>query len=231
MKKIKPLFLVLLMAAVLMGAGYAAWTDHTTINGTISTGVMDVEIDTGKYLKPTLTVPDYVGKTEPVVSADKNSVTFGISDLYPTVYKWDDLQSHGKLHMQIQNNGTVPVKLESIELIPDDPNNPALDQIKVAVFMHHSNNPTGSTSGGGNGWNSLTGQNAVEGYLKDLATIVSTTQLQNFTLYPGHVIRFGGFEDPAMNSFRFWLPQNSDNDSQSQDIIFTLKFNWKQFNM
>ncbi|MFA5537298.1 MAG: hypothetical protein WDA53_09030 [Bacillota bacterium] len=233
MKKIKVLFMVLLVAAVVMGAGYAAWTDHTTVEGTIGTGTMNVEIDTGKSLEPTLTGPAYVVLPKPEVSEDKNSVSFEVANLYPTVYKGGDISTHVKLHMQIENVGSVPVKLDRVELIPNDANDPVWEKLKAAVFMHWSNNPKGYTKDGGNGWNSLTGQNAVTGLLKDLGTFVATNDLKNFVMRPGDVIRFGGFEDDEMNSFRFWLPAGDVNNDeyQGEDVGFTLVFHWKQFNM
>lgn len=43
MKKAKFLALVMVFAIMLMGVGYAAWTDKVTLNTTVSTGVFDVD--------------------------------------------------------------------------------------------------------------------------------------------------------------------------------------------
>ena len=45
MKRTKFLALVLVVAVMLMGAGYAYWTERITVNGTVSTGILDVDCE------------------------------------------------------------------------------------------------------------------------------------------------------------------------------------------
>ena len=79
-------------------------------------------------------------------------------------------------------------------------------------------------------------------YFKDLKEILEESALADAVFYPGEVIQFGG-EDDENSSIRFWLdtsdldPDNEEHKAildelqNVDDLGFTLRFNWKQFNM
>lgn len=129
MRKYKFIALAMLLAVMLMGAGYAYWTETLTISNTVTTGDMDVvfapahiagdydgkinlrdilddlweAIDDGDYYNfnqaPYMTV-----SLEPL--NDYKQLSFEITDMYPG--------TGGLLAFLIVNDGTVPVTLENI---------------------------------------------------------------------------------------------------------------------
>lgn len=223
MKKVKSLLIVLVAAALIMGAGYAAWTDNTTVTGTVGTGTMDVKVQFAN-----VSAPASVGKT---VSHDDDSVTFGFTNLYPTVYA-----DHSKLDFQVKNEGSVPVMLDSVELIPTGD---ALlwDYLRTKIHVH-AGTPSGVNGTTLSVTDNLMGSpNPLEGNLIDIDDILMAPPrnpnykvLDGFVLQPGQAIRFGG-EDEETNCIRIWLAENAPNETQELGVGFTLKFNWKQFNM
>ena len=107
MKKVKYIALILVLALGLIGGAYAAWTDFTQVNGTVTTGTMDVNIQFANLSTPNYTVPEYCN-----ISEDRKSVTFKIKDLYPTVY---GTGGYSSLHFQVKNEETIPVMLDRVE--------------------------------------------------------------------------------------------------------------------
>ena len=102
MKKSKFLALVLAVAVMLMGAGYAYWTDSIKINNTVNTGNLEVKLENG-----TLTLPDYVNGTA-VVDAAADST------LHTAKVTLNNLYPGAKVHVSIpfKNVGTIPVKFK-----------------------------------------------------------------------------------------------------------------------
>lgn len=107
MRKAKLLIAVLVCSVMLMGVGYAWWTDSLTITGDISTGKMNVQF--GEYTMEAM-----------------SSGTFAVD--IPTITKSEDGKSYactftnivpgavGMLQTEILNNGTVPVKFDNIQI-------------------------------------------------------------------------------------------------------------------
>lgn len=117
MKKTRFLVLALVVAVMLMGAGYAWWNDTITITNKVSTGVLDVDIvsqtvtpDT-QYVKMSV-VPDFVEDSD-----DGDAATIKFDDIYPGV--------GGKATLVFKNKSTMAVKLDrnmSFDLDPKDEN-------------------------------------------------------------------------------------------------------------
>jgi len=108
MKKSRFLVLALVLAVMLMGAGYAYWTDTLTINNTVSTGELNVrfagtnttrggdnqagEVEPGKSKAYWAAYVNHEGlgaghngpATE--VSADGKTVTTKVTNMYPGAY-------------------------------------------------------------------------------------------------------------------------------------------------
>lgn len=235
MKKVKFMVITLCVAALIMGAGYAAWTDTTVVTGTVDTGTMDVRI-----VWANLSTPDYTEGPDPVISEDGKSVTFEVHDLYPTVYKSSGEgagQTFSRLHFSIENRGTVPVKIDNIQLTRRKPNSPVWDWLRTRVHIHAGipSKPGGTSLTTTD--NLMGSPNALKGDLKDLDTILMASPqnpnykvLNEYVLEPGHAIWFGG-NDEDTSSIRFFLDPEAPNRTQDKDISFTLTFNWKQFNM
>lgn len=107
MKKTRFIALVLVAAVMLIGAGYAAWTDQLTITNTVNTGYLDVFFVIGEGTE-ILEVSDYV---EAYVTYDYDTgegVDNGpdianviINNMYPGAEVFVELT--------IENDSTIPV--------------------------------------------------------------------------------------------------------------------------
>jgi len=116
MKKTKFLSLVLIVAVMLMGAGYAYWTQELKITNTVKTGDLKVEflpllveelddgLDHGGYDNEWPYDKEYID-VNLNFSSDKLTVDF--KKLYPG--------SGGYLRFRIGNSGTVPARVTNIE--------------------------------------------------------------------------------------------------------------------
>ena len=108
MKKIGIICLALVLALGTLGVGYAMWDKTLYINGTVNTGEVNLEIlsassdDVG--IDP--------GKDKDVGSCtatvDGQTVVVTIENGYPCYYTY--------VHFTAHNNGTVPVKLQAINI-------------------------------------------------------------------------------------------------------------------
>lgn len=108
MKKTKYLALVLVVAIMMMGAGYAWWTDTLTIDTTVTTGEFDVNFIKiiKEHVSPQLEVdPEIV---------DGNNVTVTIDNMYPN--------SEARHTYRIKNDGSIDANLDAILVVSDDQN-------------------------------------------------------------------------------------------------------------
>lgn len=133
MKKSRVLALTLVVAVVLMGAGYAYWSETLTINNTVKTGELDLQFDyptyDGDYDDKYPYSDDYM-KVDSYFEDEKHKLVFELEDVYPGGGGW--------LNFKIKNTGTVPAKLTSItpSILSDEANmkdefNYALHSIKL----------------------------------------------------------------------------------------------------
>jgi predicted ribosomally synthesized peptide with SipW-like signal peptide len=101
MKKSRLIIIVAIVALLVVGGAYAAWTSRTTISVNASSGEMDVAISSTAVGK----VSEYVvfGKGNIAVSEDKKAATVTIANLYPG--------AEANATIVITNTGTIPVKL------------------------------------------------------------------------------------------------------------------------
>ncbi|MCT4607112.1 MAG: SipW-dependent-type signal peptide-containing protein [Marinisporobacter sp.] len=113
MKKTKFLALVLAVAVMMMGAGYAAWNETVTINNTVETGEVDVALlkDGSKTEVKNEDNCDieHAGTGVMVENNDKtsteNKATVKLTNLYPGAVV--------DVTIPVKNNGSIPVKLDS----------------------------------------------------------------------------------------------------------------------
>lgn len=109
MKKTRIIALVLVAAVMLMGAGYAYWTQNLTITSTVDTGEMNVEFTCSEAFDYNDQFPfffdNYITVEEGIVD-ENHKIEYSISDIYPG--------AGGVLGFKIENTGTVPAKLTGI---------------------------------------------------------------------------------------------------------------------
>ena len=101
MKKSRLIIIVAIVALLVVGGAYAAWTARTTVSVNASSGEMDVAISATSVGK----VSEYVAfsKGNISVSDDKKAATISIENLYPG--------AEANATIVITNIGTIPVKL------------------------------------------------------------------------------------------------------------------------
>lgn len=122
MKKSKMLAFALSAAIMVMGAGYAAWTETVTINNTVETGNLDVDTQT-----PTVTVYSKTGVVDASIAAKSTSLsnpangdssaTVTLGNLYPGAIV--------NVTVPVKNVGSIPVKLDNeatVEAVQADTN-------------------------------------------------------------------------------------------------------------
>ncbi|RJE49096.1 MULTISPECIES: hypothetical protein [unclassified Dehalobacter] len=110
MKKHKLLVAALAVAVMLMGAGYAYWTQTITIANTVSTGYLDVQFvdadesdwDDG-YIAH---ISDDLVTVDSVIATDKQNLSFTVGNFYPGAGAY--------LSFVVKNSGTVPAKVTSV---------------------------------------------------------------------------------------------------------------------
>ncbi len=104
MKKAKLIALTLVVAIMMVGAGYAYWSDSVNINGTVNTGEFKVEFINGSvgYVDHGESgATNYTTLTEPILTnTDPNTARLAISNMYP-----------GKevtYTLKVKNKGSIP---------------------------------------------------------------------------------------------------------------------------
>lgn len=135
MKKARFLAMTLVVAIMMMGAGYAYWQEELTISNTIDTGVLDVV-----FVEPTTVGSDeYTGANEGMVVAnsDGHSLQLQFKEVYPGA----DCQ----VKFNLSNIGTLAAFVDELEITNDT------DNIADVILCHgvniagYSNNYTGTT--------------------------------------------------------------------------------------
>lgn len=108
MKKTKILAIVLAVAVMLLGAGYAWWQDAINISGTVDTGKVDVQFISGK--NAVKAYPDEYMSAQASLPSGCNYKTLRITidNLYPGAKAGFDFG--------IVNNSTMRVKLKDVEV-------------------------------------------------------------------------------------------------------------------
>ena len=114
------LFIVTMMTLTSVGAGYALWFENLTVDGTINTGEVYAywsacySFDTGLDPNPdgTNKGKDVGSTTCSIDTGDPRILHITINNGYPCY--WNDCE------VEYTIGGTIPVKVQSIEIIPYD---------------------------------------------------------------------------------------------------------------
>lgn len=208
MKKTKLIALTMVIAIMMIGAGYAAWTDSTNVDATIRTGNMDVNVIVTQ--KRTLNgTTDYI---TPVKNIVDNTVRFEVNKLYPTVFDYNKPETtYGDFEIRVKNEGSIPVKLGSVEITKVNPDAKVWKDLRVNAHVSFNN-----TLIYNNGHNAFNG--TLDSFISDLNNMASGKVLE-----PGQEMHFG--------SIKYYIDSNTTNETQGNNIGFTIKFNWEQNNL
>lgn len=134
--------LIAMVALALMGFGFAKWSDTVAVSATVNTGNVDTSIAPGDpAVNDTGPDPQYgpghneEGKDVASITCEQGSdakqVTVTITNAYPYYQP--------SFTFVVKSNGTVPVKIESIE--GPDWTGPLADYIRVAGWSLTVHNP------------------------------------------------------------------------------------------
>lgn len=219
MKKYKFITLAMVLAVMLMGAGYAYWTETLTISSTVTTGELDVQFvplalldgsSTGDYDNKRPFNKDYMDVS--LTPADNNhKLICNFTDIYPG--------AGGYIKFRVENKGTVPAKLTS--LVADNIVDPANLKDEFNYVVHSLRIYTPAL-----GW--LIGIPIdAPMYADTLQDLVAKLEakLATYTLEPGGLIEING----EGSGYDVQLPSNvTNNDFESQTLKFDLMFTFTQ---
>ncbi len=223
MKKHKILVVALAMAVMLLGTGYAYWTQTLTINNTVNTGKLDVsfvcptDVDSWDDGIPTGNHSDLV--TVDAVRTGQN-IQFTVGNFYPG--------AGASLDFAIKNTGTVPAKISTVT--GNVTNNQALcDALnyqftKVLVIdPQHGPNYLDIQDVNANNVSDLAA--GLTGALKDII-IPPNGFLVLIADNPGH-----GSDESANPGYNILMPASiSGSDFETSSASFTLGLDFTQVN-
>lgn len=223
MKKTRFIALSLAVALMLVGAGYALWSDQTFLNTTVRTGNFDMQIT-----KATTRTGDNQRQNEAhdwhsydwthsgTVSHNANSATVEFIDLYPGGMVQVDLTT--------VNNGTIPAKLKSIDVDFLGGNEELFNLLRAQTSWKADINGDGiqddwaHVEWGRENWRGLQGA---------LNALVDNTKSTNLVIEPKGWFALGdGTEDGCI---KIKLDSRSGNEFQNQSCRFKITFNWEQW--
>jgi hypothetical protein len=112
-KKLFATFAMLMLALGIAGFAYAHWEKIITINGTVDTGKLNLEIidvsDSDDPTKPDPGKDKNVADTEIIIDPqDPQRAIVTITNAYPSYYVY--------IHVTIRNVGSIPAKLKEIKV-------------------------------------------------------------------------------------------------------------------
>lgn len=234
MKKTKVIALVLMASIVLMGVGYAWWSETVTIPATVNTGELLVEfVDQHRDLSyPYLfypyffpqhyTYPDSAGELE---LADSHTLNANFTNFFPGM--------NYSVPFKLENNGTIPARFKTCivtcDIIDDTLSQEKEDTLIQELYKHilvtnlyirkldSSGHQTGSI-------HVINGSTTTLEYLQQY--LYNNALLRDLQLetkdQPGDNILEGEI------AFRF--SEDFENNMQNRHFIVSLNFEWKQFN-
>jgi hypothetical protein len=212
-KRSKMLAIIMVLTFALTGVGYAAWTDTLYINGSVSTGNLDVQFDGEPWLPADAHAP-FVKVTKCEYNPEKNICTWEVGNLYPGAWV--------KLDVQQKNVGSIPAKFNKATLrVTDDPAGIA-NYLLCDAYFNGYRNPL-------NPWSGFGGIIQEDKPFKSLGTNM-TNQLSNVVLDPGGWLNFDNPDDPDDDAHCIWIKmkENAPNTTQDSTITFELKMDWTQ---
>lgn len=195
MKKTKLIIIVAIVALLVVGGAYAAWTSRTTVSVNASSGELDVAISATSVGK----VSEYVvfAKNNISVSEDKKAATVSIENLYPG--------AEANATIVITNTGTIPVKLsgctqERISAV-NTKTNKALSTADAGMLIVKYNATAATKNGQSKASDSSAAANA---------TLFSNA---NMVIEPGQTV-----------TFEIQITLDKDAGDDTENALYTFKF-------
>lgn len=217
MKKTKILIATLVASVMLIGAGFASWTDALNIKNTVNTGDMKVEFDQNLCFAGDCDT--YVNAT---VSFSPKLIEVTANNLYPGTGFF--------VNTGVKNTGTIPAKFNNAVVTFDTTATAqaaalkdALVIPKLTVFVFDASNIFNSSFEIGNNIP-----------ISDLQSVLNQ-KMSGVRLDPGQWCRFGYMVGDRMDTFySVALPLGTlgqYQELQDDTLKFDIQLNWKQHNV
>jgi len=228
MKRTKFIALALVVAIMLMGAGYAAWSDQTFLRTTVRTGNFDMQITktsirTGdnelQNEKHNPIWHSYDWTHSGTVSHTANEAIVEFIDLYPGGMVQVDITT--------ENMGTLPARLDSVDVEFLGGNEDLFNLLRAqtswkadidGAVEEKEQDAWAHVEWDRKNWRSIQGA---------LNALVNNTNENNLVIEPGGWFALGdGTEDGCI---KIKLDPSAGNEFQNQSCRFKITFNWEQW--
>ncbi|MGB4438069.1 MAG: hypothetical protein WBJ13_02355 [Sedimentibacter sp.] len=229
MKKTKLIALTMVVAIMMMGAGYAIWSDQLFLTTTVRTGDFDMaitelttrtgdnELQNEKH-NPRWHSYDWThaGETE-ILNSNQAIVEF--IDMYPGGIVQVD--------MKMVNNGTIPAKLKSIDVEVLGGNEDLFNLLRAETSWK-ADKDGDEKQDTVNGWGHVEwGKEPWYKVPSALNALVANLNTNNVVIEPGGYLSLGdGTEEGCI---KFKLDSSAGNEFEKQSVKFKLTFNWEQW--
>ncbi|MDD2402400.1 MAG: hypothetical protein PHI90_06335 [Clostridia bacterium] len=211
MKRARFLLATLVCAVMVMGVGYAWWTDSISVTETAETGELDVKFVTEDVYPNTAGTSDYVVPGTVTTDAEGKTVTCSFTNLYPG--------AEARIDLKAKNIGTIPVKLKNATISFDAGSSEALKSSIDAYVLYYKLNVDGSIASGS------VGSTTVAALDKLAAKIISDPLLMGLQFAPNESLCLGGDECIVLK-----VKDDAGDGIENETLTFTLQLEWKQFN-
>ncbi len=232
MNRIKILTLILLLSTILLGAGYAYWSESVTITGTVSTGELKVELIPYDQIDDVM--PPYViingmplysrpSRLPFDISPDKHTLIAGFKDIFPGTFY--------AVPFRMDNKGSIPAVLKRCSIVYDiDDNGDLLGQLENNLIINHlemnvysKDNELKTTIP------FIDGLSPVK--LVDLESkINSTLAIKKIRLEPGERMQLSSNGDIMGGFISFLFSGGFDNNFENKQFSVKINLDWRQFN-
>lgn len=224
MKKTKLIALVMVVAIMLMGAGYALWSDNVLLETKVNTGNFDMEI-----IKATTRTGDNQTQNE---EHDWHSYdwTHSVSKSHTAneaIVEFGDMYPGGmvQVDMTTKNNGTIPARLKSVDVEYISGNEELFNLLRAETSWKADIDGDGTQDGWAHvewgEWYKLP---------RALKALVDNTDAygdHGLVIEPNGWFALGdGTEDGCI---KIKLDPNAGNEFQDQAVRFKITFNWEQW--
>lgn len=237
MKRTKMLALTLVVAIMLAGAGYAAWTDSYSMNTTITTGEFEVVVVGPKEENGGNYNPSYISNVmykdekmktattgaevlEADIDKESNTATYTFKNLYPG--------ANARTILRAQNTGTMSAVIQNVKVEVNQKKDGPTGGPELAKAIQSEYNvvldPDGEKE-------KLASDNNLT--LNQLQESLNTN-LRGKVLEPGDVIQLGSEEgDVVSDWFSFNIPVDAlvDDQGEKEEIQLSIRFDFVQPNV
>jgi len=257
MKRSRVMAIVLAAAIMLIGIGYAAWTDELQINNTVQTGIFEMifedvqglnkgweDYDNHEYDDPNYNPPinDPSNPGKPFQTGDFNFVNIDNPGRHPIVILSDNKQmitfqndnfypgSGAWLKFKIRNNGTIPAKVKEIKGVIDPASDAIQDDFQYtisSVVLYRENGQVAQT---------LYGQSSTfdtfDAFIAELSRRLSQyPDGSPIILEPGEYIYVNGTDETSISGgYDIFMKNSAGDETENCTLKFDLLLDYIQWN-